>query len=62
MVTPGAEYEISVNKWSIKNIESRAEVKKIIGPFSKSAYALLLLLVHQLDVSIDMKTYYSATY
>ena len=36
MVTPGAEYEISVNKWSIKNIESRAEVKKIIGPFSKS--------------------------
>ena len=34
MVTPGAEYEISVNKWSIKNIESRAEVKKIIGTFS----------------------------
>ena len=48
MVTPGAEYEVTgtpidsvyhqlnitylVSKWSIKNIESREEVKKIIVP------------------------------
>ena len=32
MVTPGQEYTITVNKWSIKNIESRAEVKKIVIP------------------------------
>ena len=32
MVTPGQEYTITVNKWSIKNIESRVEVEKVIIP------------------------------
>ena len=44
MVTPGQEYAVTVNKWSIKNIESRPEVEKIVIPPMEPAEAEAIAL------------------